>query len=246
MPITSINRVRTITLPLTSATGSAIVPIYQNSGLVVGQELITSYVIISFNCFLKNLKVFASIQSLPEIPLPDFKVEDSETDKLYKTLDIEWKSPRKQLSLYIASEGQGWSQVGSVSLLNPYGYPFRIYNLMDLYTDNLALELGENSRIGIGIDDVGYDYLMSNDIVTVHGSYLEEIFVSYADITPQITLPPINIELPPPQATPVTIDITSIPIDLHLTFAGSCSILEPADSETIPNDDLSNSSLVGN
>ncbi len=181
MPISTLNRVKTITVGLSPASND-IVTIYQNSGVTIGNELMPGYTVISFNCFLKNLKAFAKIQSLQEAPLPNFAVEDSATDKLYKTLDVEWKSPRKQLSLYIASGNQAWSQVGSVSLLNPYGYPFRVYNLMDLFTDNLALELGDNSQIGVGIDQVGYGLLMANDQVTIHGSYVEEIFVSFTDI----------------------------------------------------------------
>jgi hypothetical protein len=51
---------------------------------------------------VKNLKAHAKINSLPPIKLPDFQLEDSETDKLYKTLDIEWGSARKQLNLYIS------------------------------------------------------------------------------------------------------------------------------------------------
>lgn len=48
---------------------------------------------------------------------------------------------------------------------------------MDLYTDNLALELGDNSKIGIGVDEVGYGLLETRDTVTIHGSYVEEIYL---------------------------------------------------------------------
>ena len=156
--------------------------IYESTGLTVGAELHSGYKIVSFNCFLKNLKAFAQIQSLPEAPLPNFALEDSETDKLYKTLDIEWKSPRKQIDLYISSNRQDWHQVGSTSLLNPYGYPFRVYNLMDLFTDNLALELGDNSKIGVQLQNVGYGLLDESDRLTIHGSYTEEIFLLSSDI----------------------------------------------------------------
>lgn len=189
MPITSINRVKTITLELNSQTSNQVLTIYQNNNLVVGSELIFNHPIISSNCFIKNLKAFSKIASLPEIQLPDFELEDSETDKLYKTLDIEWKSARKQISLHISSSSQqAWSQIGSVSILNPAGYPFRIYNLMDLFTDNIALELGENSRIGVSIDDVGFGKLEGLDEITIHGSYVEEIFVMSPDLIQPITI----------------------------------------------------------
>lgn len=185
MPISTINRVKTITLPLTSNNGTEIVTVYQNNDLISGNEFLPTYKIVSFNSFIKNLKVYASIKSLPEANLPDFQLADSATQKVQKVLDIEWKSARKQLNVYIASDkNTEWEQVGSVSLLNPSGYAFRIYNLMDLFTDNLALELGENSRIGISVENVGHGILTSNDKVTVHGSYIEEIILQSPDLQP--------------------------------------------------------------
>lgn len=185
MPISIINRVKTITLPLSTSDGANIVTIYQNNDLVSGNELLPTYKIISFNSFIKNLKVYASIKSLPEANLPDFQLADSATQKVQKVLDIEWKSARKQLNVYIASDkSAAWQQVGSLSLLNPSGYAFRIYNLMDMFTDNLALELGENSKIGISVENVGYGILAPNDKVTVHGSYVEEIILQSPDLAP--------------------------------------------------------------
>lgn len=182
MPISPISQVRTIAYKLDLT--SDIKTIYSTS-LVVGSDYIPGYKIISFNAFIKNLKAFASVASLPESMLPSFLPTDTSTDKTIKVLDIEWGSPRKQLNLYIASNTEPsvtqWYQVGSVSLLNPYGYPFRIYNLMDLFTDNLALELGENSKIGIQVQDVGFGLLTYQDAVTIHGSYTEEMFIQTED-----------------------------------------------------------------
>lgn len=217
MPISSVDRVKPITLSLSAVNQANIVTIYQNSNLTVGDELMTGYTIISFNCFIKNLKAFAQIKSVAEAPLPDFLVEDSETDKLYKTLDIEWKSPRKQLSLYVSSNNQGWFKVGSLSLLNPAGYPFRIYNLMDLFTDNLALELGESSKVGISVDEVGFGLLAANDTVTIHGSYVEEIFLQSIDpIQPVI----VNITNTGISASTPTV----IPASLDYSFGDSSLI----------------------
>lgn len=209
MPISSVNRVRSIVIPLTANSGSSIIPVYRGNGLTVGSELIPEHTIVNYNCFFKNLKAFAEISSLPQASLPNFKLEDSDTDKLYKVLDIEWNSPRKQITLYIATDAinLNWAKVGSISMLNPSGYPYRIYNLMDLFTDNLALELGENSAIGIGIDDVGYGLLETLDKVTIHGSYVEEIFVQYTE--PQ---PIINLSVPERQPI-ININITSAPIN---------------------------------
>jgi hypothetical protein len=137
---------------------------------------------LSLNGFVKNLKAFSKISSLAAVQLPVFELEDSESQKLFKTLDIEFNSPRKQLDLFISVNNE-WNQVGSASLLNPSGYPYRMYNLMDFYTDNSAAELGENGKIGVKISDVGYGLLTGNDTVTIHGSYIQEfVFAdSYED-----------------------------------------------------------------
>jgi hypothetical protein len=181
MPISPISQVKTIAYKL-DLTGD-IKEIYSTS-LVIGSEYVPGYKIISFNAFIKNLRAFASVESLPESSLPSFLPTDTSTDKTVKVLDIEWGSARKQLNLYIATNTgitTDWHQVGSLSMLNPYGYPFRVYNLMDMFTDNLAIELGENSKIGVQVQDVGYGLLVEQDNVTIHGSYTEELFVQTED-----------------------------------------------------------------
>jgi hypothetical protein len=182
MTISTFNKAKTIVKSLDSVTGQTIIPIFSNtlSGNYPGQ-------IISVNAFVKNLKAHAKIGSLAPVKLPNFTLEDSETDKLYKTLDIEWGSARKQLNLFISDNQTDWYQVGAISLLNPSGYPYRIYNLMDLITDNLAIELGENGRIGVQIQDVGYGALQTGDSVTIHGSYVQEIALSLSSATIQTT-----------------------------------------------------------
>ena len=185
MAVTNVSIVKTI-LEKLEPLSSTIKVVYENSGLFVGNEFKPGQTIIGFNAFIKNLRVFASVPSLPEAPFPDFKNTDSSTQKLIKTLDIEWGTPRKQLDIFITDVPNpvinDWSQIGSVSLLNPYGYPFRVYNLMDLFTDNLALELGENGKIAVRMFDVGQGLLAIQDSVVIHGSYTEEIFLQSPDL----------------------------------------------------------------
>lgn len=186
MTISIINRAKTITIPLNSNHSNNIVPIYQSPNLIIGSEFLPSHKIVGFNSFIKNLKIYASIKSLEEVNLPNFELADSATQKVQKVLDIEWKSARKQLNVYIAGSTNDWEPIGSTSLLNPSGYGFRVYNIMDMFTDNLAIELGENSKIGVQMQDVGYGVLEANDKVTVHGSYVEEIILHSPDL-PNIT-----------------------------------------------------------
>lgn len=207
MPISPINRAKTIAVPLDATSGNQVITVHDNAGLSIGDELFPGYTVVSYNCFVKNLKAFTQIDSLPEINLPDFDIADSETDKLYKTLTVEWQSARKQLNLFV-STGFNWEQVGSTSILNPSGYPFRIYSLLDMFTDNLYFELGENGKIGVQMQDVGYGLLSGNDSVVIHGSYVEEIFLQSqeAPITVNVTIPttPITPTTPTIPATPTT------------------------------------------
>lgn len=218
MPITNITRVKTIAIEIKPADGNSIVTLYQNNHITVGSELIRGYKIISYNSFIKNLKAYADIKSLPPVDLPEISPEDSETQKTYKALEVEWKSPRKQMNLFISNNQSQWLPVGSQSLLNPSGYPYRIYDLIQIYTDNVAIELGDNSRLGCQIEDVGYDVLIGLDKIIIHGSFVEEIFVESKE-------PPINIA--------ITADFQNLP-----TYSESNSL----GNNTL----ISNSFLLGN
>lgn len=131
--------------------------------------------IAASNVFLKNLKATTFIKSLPVPPFPEFELTDTETQRLVKTLDIEWRAERYQLELMLSVDGGDWEDIGAVSILPAYRYPFRTHNLMDLSTDNLADELGSNCRVGVRMFDAGKGYLKENDIVKVHGSFSHEI-----------------------------------------------------------------------
>lgn len=177
MSISTISQVRPIVLHLNSSTTADVIPIFEDEPFIIENGSV-----LSENIFIKNLKAHTKISSLAPSPLPDIGIEDSATQATYKALDIEWASPRKQLNLLISAGDNQWFPIGSISLLNPMGYPYRIHNLMDLYTDNLAIELGLNGRLGVQLQNVGTGLLTGNDEVTIHGSYLKEIII---DDSPQ-------------------------------------------------------------
>jgi hypothetical protein len=166
----SYNIIKSINRKITSSDAGTVITLFDNS-------IVANPNRISLNGFVKNLKAFSKISSLAPINLPVFLLEDTESQKLYKTLDVEFNSPRKQLDLFIGT-GNDWSQVGSVSLLNPSGYPYRTYNLLDFFTDGLAAEIGEDGKVGVAVADVGYGYLSGTDTVTIHGSYVQEYVLS--------------------------------------------------------------------
>jgi hypothetical protein len=186
--ITQIAQSKNIAIPLTHQSGNDLITIYQTTHLSIGRDYLPKQKLLAFNVFLKNLKAYARIKSLPEAPLPEFELTDSETQKLYKVLDVEWNSPRKILDLLIKSSETDWAVIGTVSMLNPAGYPFRTYSLFDLLTDNLVFEMGTNTSLGVRINNAGFGLLDPTDSVVIHGSYTEELFLFAED-------PPINISV---------------------------------------------------
>lgn len=177
----SFNIAKGIKISLDSSTQGSIVPVTHNN---LTNNLNHQYNVVSRNKFIKNLKAYASINSIAEAALPEINLEDTETEKLYKALDIEWNSPRKQIDLLIGTNND-WMNVGESSLLNPSGYPYRLYNLLDLLTDNLAFEFGDNINLAVKITDVGYGLLQDSDRVNIYGSYIEEIVID--DFIQEIT-----------------------------------------------------------
>ncbi len=163
------NIIKTIKLKL-SPTTTGIIPLFDNSLNQFNDS-------ISKAAFVKTLKAFSKITSLTPVRLPNFRLEDSESEKLYKTLDVEFNSPRKQLDLFIGNVGS-WEQVGSVSLLNPSGYPYRMFNLLDFYSDGIAAELGDGMTLGVQVVDVGFGLLQDTDFVTIHGNINQEYLLS--------------------------------------------------------------------
>lgn len=180
MSVKEIRRVINITKSVNISAGTTIVTIHQSKNLVAGNLYFPKYKIITWNTYVKDLKAYARIDSLASVPMPEFSIEDSETTKLYKALDIEWNSPRKQLDLLIYND-EGWHEIGSISLLNPAGYPYRIYNLLDLYTNNSILELNTNARLGVRVKEVGYGLLEPTDEIVIHGSCVEELILDYPE-----------------------------------------------------------------
>lgn len=150
--------------------------------------------IIAVNTSITSAKAHAKIDSLAPIKLPDFTLEDSETDKIYKTLGIEWTSARKQLDLLLTINGTDWKSVASISLLNPSGYPYRVYNLLNLFTENLTIELGDNGMLGVQIINVGYGVLSGNDKLTIYGSFQREIVLQQEIFVPAPTPISTNTE----------------------------------------------------
>ncbi len=142
------------------------------------------------NGFLSELYCYTEINSLPEIALPNYDLGDSQSQKLSKTLQLEWGNPRFHLCLWTTSVTNpsfaDWQLVGMISLLHPSGYPYRRYRPLDLLTDNLARELGENAKIGVSIKGVGHGLPNASDTIVLDGSWKQEVVMLQPDFMPLI------------------------------------------------------------
>ncbi|MEO0537679.1 MAG: hypothetical protein AAF215_27930 [Cyanobacteria bacterium P01_A01_bin.123] len=129
---------------------------------------------LRFYGFITELKCKIDIKSLAESELPNVDVNTSRTDRVAAVRDLEWKSERKQLDLFLATtDSGGWIQIASLSLLNRL--PFYIVNLLAYLSSNIAFQVASNAKLGLAITDVGYGLLDGNDTVTIFGAAKEEI-----------------------------------------------------------------------
>lgn len=152
----------TLSLKLDSNSGQAIVPM-PALPTITAAEGITK---LSEAVEMVNFKAYSRIMSIPISPIPEYELEDSETDRLIKTLDVEWKSPRKQLNIYVGNP-DNWFLIGSVSLLNTNGYPYRIYDLLQIYNGSTSGFIGSDKRMGLQIQNVGNGLLEYDDVVSI-------------------------------------------------------------------------------
>jgi hypothetical protein len=63
-------------------------------------------------------------------------------------------------------------------MLNPAGFPYFTYNLLEKMTDSLTYKIGHYDRIGVGVEDVGWGGLAGSDSVIIHGNYGDEIILT--------------------------------------------------------------------
>jgi hypothetical protein len=168
---------------------------------------------------LISLKVIAWISSLNEVQLPELLIEESKQQQAIKVMDLQWKSPRKQLDLYLL-QNQNSYLLGSISILHPSGYPYTQYNLMELLdANNERFLIGNDWDIGIKLEDAGYGLLNGNDKITVFGT-VEKV------ITTAISTPPFTINL----STSSNVGTTTPPSDIQLS---AMSVNENVDANTV-------------
>ena len=142
------------------------------------------------NGYITELYAYCEIESLNEVPLPDYQLEDTQSDKILKTLNSVWgpTTPKYYLQLWRWHSGLSlWLPRGKISLTNPEGYPYTISRPLDLLTDNIARDMGEKFKLGVSIVDAGQGLLKSADTVVIDGCWKQDVRIVMPD-TPVITV----------------------------------------------------------
>jgi hypothetical protein len=152
-------------------TANSRIVLYQ-PGLVSPYDRVAS---LRYYGFITDLRVKIDINSIEESPIPNLDVTSSRTDRITAVRDMEWRSPRKQLDLFLRNSSSDWVNIASVSLLNRM--PYYHLNLLGYLSDTGAFCIGNDSALAAQITDVGYGLLGVRDYVSFFGSVREEVTV---------------------------------------------------------------------
>lgn len=189
LPITT-----TIALKLQPVTSNQIFTIVNNNASVFEAKTgLTGKFVI--NGFIPELRAFSEIQSLSTVPIPDFSIEDSDTDKLLKTQQLMWGEEAKRFELHLWSSASSnptaadWIKEGALPLVNSAGYPYTLHNPLDILTTNLSRQFGDNTCFGVSIKDVGWGLPQVMDTINVMGCWVQDGRIIQPDWQPT----PINV-----------------------------------------------------
>jgi hypothetical protein len=128
---------------------------------------------LRFYGFVTSLRLRCDINSISEADMPNLDADASRTERLVALRDMEWKSPRKQISFFLKTSRVDWQPLFDVSLLNRL--PYYQVNLLPYFTDNISFDTSNDCLIGAQITNAGYGLLQETDRVTIYGSVREEI-----------------------------------------------------------------------
>lgn len=128
---------------------------------------------LRFYGFITSLRMRVDINSMVEADIPNLDADTSRTERLTALRDMEWRSPRKQISFFMRTARLDWQPIFDVSLMNRL--PYYQVNLLPYLTDNISFDTSNDFMLGAQITDVGYGKLSGEDNVLIFGSVREEI-----------------------------------------------------------------------
>lgn len=128
---------------------------------------------LRFYGFITSLRMKVEINSLAEADLPNLEADSSRLERITALRNMEWKSPRKQITFFLKTSRTPWEPIFDVSLLNRL--PYYQVNLLPYLTDNISFDTSNDCLIGAQITNAGYGLLEGTDRITLYGSVREEI-----------------------------------------------------------------------
>lgn len=142
------------------------------------------------NGFIPELRAFSSVKSLGAVPIPDFSITDSDTDKLLKTQQLMWgaEAQRFELHLWVSEllnpTADDWLLEGILPLTNSAGYPYTLHNPLDLLTTNLSRQFGKNTCFGVSVKDSGWGIPTTLDTINITGCWVQDGRIIQPDYIP--------------------------------------------------------------
>lgn len=123
--------------------------------------------------YIKNLKARIKISSLPFIPVPNFGLGLSESEKLTAIVENEKNNPHKLMQMLVKGDGMmdEWGEIGSILMLNRN----QSYNsrLSIFFTDGDILELDSGATFAVRMVPDGHGVLSGDDWIHIYGLYKE-------------------------------------------------------------------------
>ena len=144
---------RKITKTLNQLSSNNYITLFQKHAFIKA-----GYRILEENHELTNIVLVNFVDSIAGVEYPVIPLEASDTERDKVLLDLQWKSPRIHLGLYLDVDGEPRTQVELQSLLSPKPYPYAKISINDI-------PLGNNSKLLANIINVGWGLLRNNDKV---------------------------------------------------------------------------------
>lgn len=164
-----------ISLVYSNQVGDKVIEVLHNNPNVIRHAYGLEGVRGCANALLRELRCYASINSLASVPLPNIERETPESDKLVAINEFEWKTARFELVVFKRAKNSGeWVECGVTALKNSSGHRYRLHRILDLVTDDVGATVGEWGRVGIAVRAAGYGYPQSWDRIAITGGWVQE------------------------------------------------------------------------
>jgi hypothetical protein len=186
---------------------------------------------LRFYGFITSLRMKVDINSIHESDIPNLDADATRLERLTALRNMEWKSPRKQITFFLRTANCPWQPIFDVSLLNRL--PYYAVNLLPYLTDNISFDTSNDCLIGAQITNAGYGLLEDKDRVTLYGSVREEITTLPTDAKEISFADPYSWEIDDnsrlilpanPNRQQVTLVNTSLTDEAYINYGGMASL----------------------